>query len=85
MSRLEELSRVQKQLREEGSPGLLDHHGLLLLLQGRDQDLHLHRDDPVGLQDGGVVCLEASHRKLNINCKLMNICNDELLDEYTLY
>jgi hypothetical protein len=39
MSRIEELPRVLKQLGEESSPGLLDHHGLPLLQLGGD-DYH---------------------------------------------
>ena len=38
MSRIEELSIVQKQLGGEGSPGLLDYYGVPKLQHG--QDLH---------------------------------------------
>ena len=52
MSRIEELPRVLEQLGEEGSPGLLDHHGLPLLQLGRD-DHHLQQPaDQGGLQGG---------------------------------
>ena len=54
------LSTVQKQLREEGSPGLLDQHGLLLLLLGRDHHPHLQAQEPAGQEGGEVAHLEAS-------------------------
>ena len=45
---------MEKHLGEEGSPGLLDHHGLPLLQLGRD-DHHLQQPaDHGGLQGGSV-------------------------------
>ena len=45
-------------MREEGSPGLLDYHGLLLLLLGRDHH-HLQAQEPAGQEGGEVAQLEA--------------------------
>jgi len=52
MSRIEELPRVEKHLGEEGSPGLLDHYGLPLLLLGLDDHHHQQPSDCRELQGG---------------------------------